>query len=215
MLADMPREEFARYLLHTLNAGAVVIGYNFRFGAGALGTPDFLKAYASGFGVPVEVVKAVEMCSKPVSSTRIREALRKGDVSVARELLGRPYSLQGTVRTGDRLGRALGFPTANIEAPEGKLLPGQGVYITLAEYRGREYPSITNIGVRPTVSGSGRVSVETHMMGFSAEIYGKTLHIQFLRRLRQEQRFENTAALVEQLEEDKAAAIAYFAGKRA
>ncbi len=211
--AEISKEAFLQYLLQKLRAGMIIVGYNFRFGAGASGTPEFLQEHAAGYDVRIRVVDAVTLYGQPISSSRIREALRAGDVLLAKELLGRPYSMEGLVQKGACFGRTIGFPTANIAVPEKKLLPQRGVYLTQAEYRGAFYPSITNIGIRPTVSSTRKVTVETHILGFCGDIYGKMLRIRVLHRMREEKQFCDAAALRRQLEKDKAYATGYFGKK--
>ena len=139
----------------------------------------------------------------PVSSTQIRKALEKGNVSLASEMLGYGYALRGVVVAGNRLGRTIGFPTANMKLYEPlKLVPGRGVYVVEAEVLGKKYRGMTNIGLRPTVGGSF-TTIETHILDFDEDIYGLPLRIVFLRRLRDEVHFPSLEALKDQLEKDR------------
>ena len=139
----------------------------------------------------------------PVSSTKIRKALEEGDIASASEMLGYGYSLKGVVVAGNRLGRTIGFPTANMKLYEPlKLVPGRGVYVVEAEVLGRKYRGMTNIGLRPTVGGSF-TTIETHILDFDEDIYGLPLRITFLRRLRDEVHFPSLEALKDQLEKDR------------
>ena len=139
----------------------------------------------------------------PVSSTRIRKALEEGKVEEAAEMLGYAYALQGVIVAGNRLGRTIGFPTANMRLYEPlKLVPGRGVYVVDAEVLGKKYRGMTNIGLRPTVGGSF-TTIETHILDFDEDIYGLPLRITFLRRLRDEVHFPSLDALKEQLEKDR------------
>jgi riboflavin kinase/FMN adenylyltransferase len=141
----------------------------------------------------------------PVRSGAVRDALRSGDVAAAALLLGRPATVCGTVTRGDQRGRRIGFPTANLAPPPDLLIPASGVYATRAELDGREWPSVTNVGIRPTVGGT-RLIVETHIFDFSEEIYGRPLRIQLIARLRDERHFPSLESLVEQIARDAAAA---------
>ena len=139
----------------------------------------------------------------PVSSTKIRKALEEGDIASASEMLGYGYSLKGVVVAGNRLGRTIGFPTANMKLYEPlKLVPGRGVYVVEAEVLGKKYRGMTNIGLRPTVGGSS-TTVETHILDFDEDIYGLPLRVTFLRRLRDEVHFPSLEALKDQLEKDR------------
>ena len=139
----------------------------------------------------------------PVSSTKIRKALEEGDIASAAEMLGYRYSLKGVVVAGNRLGRTIGFPTANMKLYEPlKLVPGRGVYAVEAEVLGKKYRGMTNIGLRPTVGGSF-TTIETHILDFDEDIYGLPLRITFLRRLRDEVHFPSLEALKDQLEKDR------------
>ena len=139
----------------------------------------------------------------PVSSTKIRKALEEGDIASASEMLGYGYSLKGVVVAGNRLGRTIGFPTANMKLYEPlKLVPGRGVYVVEAEVLGKKYRGMTNIGLRPTVGGSS-TTIETHILDFDEDIYGLPLRVTFLRRLRDEVHFPSLEALKDQLEKDR------------
>jgi riboflavin kinase/FMN adenylyltransferase len=138
----------------------------------------------------------------PVSSERIREALRAGAVGQAAELLGRPYALAGTVVHGDHRGRTIGFPTANLMLPAERTIPGRGVYGTWALVAGRRYASVTNIGIRPTFDGAHATTVEAHLLDFSGDLYDQSLALEFVARIRDEQRFAGVAELVAQIRQD-------------
>jgi riboflavin kinase/FMN adenylyltransferase len=205
-LAAMDAESFARDVLRgRLGAGTVVIGKGFRFGRGRGGDADVLRRI--GLGV-VEVDPELEG-RQPISSTRIRAAVAEGDVEGARRMLGRPFATDGLVVTGDRRGRALGLPTANVD-PENEAVPARGVYAARCRIRellgwGTPLKAVVNVGERPTFAGSGR-RIEAHLLGFEADIYGRRLRIEYHARLREERRFESARALVEQVREDAARA---------
>jgi riboflavin kinase/FMN adenylyltransferase len=191
-------------LLGLLRAREIVVGFNHAFGRGARGTPELLARTAGAAGVSVHVVPPLRVDGHAVSSTSIREALRRGDVRQAASFLGRPYALRGVVARGAARGRTLGFPTANLTAPPGLPL-ADGVYAARAEWDGRSAPAVVNVGVRPTVDGATRL-VEAHLLGVSPDLYGRALTLAFLDRIRSERRFDSLDALRAQIAADVAAA---------
>ena len=201
--ARMDREEFARQLFTKLGAKIVVVGFNYRFGRDAKGTPEYLAEMAGQFGAEVVCMPPYLLGGAPVSSTRIRSALRAGDVQEAGRLLGRPYALCDVVAHGKQLGRELGFPTLNFYPPAGKIMPRHGVYAAEAELEGKRYAAVTNIGIRPTVADGNALSVESNLAGFSGDAYGKPASIRLLAFLRGEQQFAGLSELIAQIEKDK------------
>ncbi len=186
----------------------VVCGYNYRFGRGACGGIGELAAY---FGPDaLTVLPAMEIDGLPVSATRIRTALSDGDAETAARLLGRPYSLHATVMSGKQLGRTLGFPTANQFFLPESLVPAHGVYAALCHTPDGVYPAVANVGRRPTVDAHGRVNCETHILGFSGDLYGHRMRVDFLTYLRPECRFDSLDALREAIHRDAVAAEAYI-----
>ncbi|HME98116.1 MAG TPA: riboflavin kinase, partial [Methylomirabilota bacterium] len=173
-------------------------------GRGARGTPELLARTAGAAGVSVHVVPPLRVDGHAVSSTSIREALRRGDVRQAARFLGRPYALRGAVARGAARGRTLGFPTANLAAPPGLPL-ADGVYAARAEWDGKSAPAVVNVGVRPTVDGATRL-VEAHLLGVSPDLYGRELTLAFLDRIRSERRFDSLDALRAQIAADVATA---------
>ena len=145
-----------------------------------------------------------------ISSTHIRELLEAGETEEANRFLGHPHILSGTVVPGRQLGRTIGIPTANLLLPEGVVCPRFGVYACKAIVDGREYPAVTNVGVRPTVSGEG-VTVEPWLLDFEGDLYGQTVRVEFYKRLRDEIRFDSLEALKDQIHRDAEATRAYFA----
>lgn len=199
------REYISDYIIGRLGGTAVVIGYDNRVGGDRLGPDGFASAAAS---LGLDVIRA-DRADTPggvvISSTKIREALAEGKVEAASAMLGYDYSVLGVVVAGNRLGRTIGFPTANIKLYEPlKMLPGNGVYSVEAETLGRRFRGMCNIGVRPTVNAGNDTTVETNIFGFDEDIYGLDLKVTFLRKIRQERRFESLDALKAQLERDKA-----------
>ncbi len=182
-------------LVEQLGARQVVVGHDFRFGQGRSCGVDDLRAYCAGRGVEVDIVEPQTINGERVSSRAVREALTDGDLARAELFLGRRYELSGPVVEGRRLGRQLGFPTANVEVDPRKLLPALGVYAALVSGEGVEAPAVLNLGFRPTVSGSGRLSVEAHLLDWSGDLYGQVLRVEFVARLRAEQRFDGVDAL--------------------
>jgi riboflavin kinase / FMN adenylyltransferase len=192
-------------LVGRLDARSVAVGEDFRFGAGAQGDAAMLAADGR-FGARVVAMREVD--GEIVSSSRIRSLIAAGEVARAAVLLGEDYELLGPVIAGDRRGRELGFPTANMVPPEGLACPGHGVYACLAN----GLPAAVNIGVRPTF-GSGRAElIEAFLIDFDGDLYGTQLRLRFLQRLRGERRFESAQALIEEMHRDVAAARAICAG---
>jgi riboflavin kinase / FMN adenylyltransferase len=194
---------FAREVLGArLRATAVVVGWDFRFGKGRDGNVDTLRAE---LGAPVEQVAALELDGAVVSSSRVREALASGRVEDAALLLGRPHRVVGEVVPGSARGRQLGFPTANLEART-PLVPAPGVYAIRAIARGEHgLPGVANLGSRPTFGG-GPPTLEVHLLGWSGDLYGVELGVDFVARLRDERRFPSADALREQIGADVRAA---------
>ena len=195
--AKLNPEAFVRdFLLAHLDIAHVVVGYNVSFGRQRSGTAETLRAFGSRFGFGVDVVGPVVTAGdgEQVSSTRLRELLAAGDVRGATRLLGRPHALRGRVVVGDRRGRTLGFPTANLHLRPGLLLPADGVYAVTAEVGGRPHPGVLNIGVRPTFGGRRR-TIEVHLLDFAGDLYGHWLVVELVERLRGEVSFSGPDAL--------------------
>lgn len=205
--AATPPEVFLRNtLVAQLGAAAIVVGYDVTFGKGRRGTPELLREMAPGLGIEVGVVEAIGAGSAKVSSSAIRRALAAGDVAQAATLLGHPHRVFGRVRVGDRRGTTIGFPTANI-LPRGGMLPPDGVYAVRVRIEGEEAlrPAVANIGTNPTFGGVGR-RLEAHLLEFAGDLYGKSIAVSFVERLRGEVRFSSVDALVTQIQADAAAA---------
>ena len=204
---DLSPEAFCReILLKELDARAVVCGFNFRFGKNGAGTAADLEKNLAPAGVRVTVVPPVERGGAPVSSTRIRRALTEGRPEEAAEMLGRPYFIRFPVTVGRRLGRRLGFPTVNQVYPASYVLPRFGVYAVEVETPDGPFDGVCNVGRRPTVEENGAVTAETHLFGFSGDLYGKDVKVSFRAFLRPEKKFAGLEALQEQIEKDKRAA---------
>lgn len=216
--ADLCRQSPEEFVLKTLRAmGAVGVscGFNFRFGKGAAGDVNTLRTLCESVGMTCTVVPAVLQDGDAVSSTRIRQCLQAGEMEAAARLLGRPWYLSDTVEGGRKVGGSLlSTPTLNLPVDPDRQLPPFGVYYTETVMGGTTYPSITNLGVRPTF-GESRVLCETHLLGASGNFYGEEVEVQFFKFHRPEQRFDSPKALSETIAEDIAAANEYFACRRA
>ena len=189
-------EEFVQdVLIERLGAEQVSVGENFRFGKGAKGTAEFLSGHDE---FETRVVRLVEAAGETISSSHIRGLIAAGDMSQAAEFLGGPFLFEGEVVAGDRRGRELGIPTANIVPDEAYVVPGHGVYAATAD----GHPAAVNVGVRPTFETGRGLLVEAHLIGFDGDLYGQTLRIAFLERLRGEKRFESVEDLVAQMNRD-------------
>ena len=205
--AALTAEQYLRGILRDrYGVTTLLMGYDNRLGADRL-TAASLKPIAEGMGMELRELLPLSFrpseASGEISSTQIRAALENGDIASAAEMLGYGYALRGVVVAGNRLGRTIGFPTANMKLYEPlKLVPGRGVYVVDAEVLGKKYRGMTNIGLRPTVGGSF-TTIETHILDFDEDIYGLPLRITFLRRLRDEVRFPSLAELTRQLEKDR------------
>lgn len=195
-------------LRERLGAREIFAGSSYTFGHRRSGTATHLAEWGRERGIPVQLVPAVLVSGEPVSSTRIRAALREGLVDEAARLLSRWYTLTGEIVPGSGRGRTLGFPTANLSWPPRKVVPGRGVYATVAEVvedSGRRYGGATNVGVRPTFGGT-TLSVETHLLEFAGTLRGATMTVSFVDRIRAERAFPGPEALARQIREDTARA---------
>lgn len=197
-------EEFVRKILkELLSASLVVCGYDFRFGKGGEGDPEMLKKLCASYGIDCEVIPAVSVDGENVSSTVIREKIKRGDISEANKCLGYEFSYYLPVIEGKQLGRTMGFPTINQHIPDYMVKPKNGVYKSWTVAEGKTYRSITNIGVKPTVSDNGETVMETHIIGYSGNLYGKNIQVALREYLRPEKKFGNLDELKIQLESDK------------
>jgi riboflavin kinase / FMN adenylyltransferase len=210
-LSQRSGEEFVRNLHHDFqHIQSICVGANFVFGYKRTGNVDLLRRLAAELKFTVHGISAVSLDGKAVSSTRIREAIRKGDLDPASQMLGRAYSLNGKVVPGDKLGQKLGFPTANLDT-EGLALPPNGVYAAHAEVGGKVFHAVVNIGYRPTVQAAqSRVRVEAHLLDFAAELYGQELELGLIEKLRDEKKFASLEELRAQIARDIQDAKAKF-----
>jgi riboflavin kinase / FMN adenylyltransferase len=205
-LASMEAEEFATSVIgRGLRARAVLVGEGWRFGRKAAGDIDLLSEIGAREGFDVDGITLQQIGGGPASSTRVRGAVAKGDMTLARELLGRPFDIDGVVEHGDHRGKELGVPTANITPDPSIVRPPTGVYAGRARVDDGWYAAAINVGVNPTFGGDESttpVRVEAYLLDFDADLYGKELRVEFWQRLRDELRFESREALIEQMHRD-------------
>lgn len=190
----LPWEDFLTLLLERYNAAGFVCGEDFRFGYRGAGSAEGLAAFCQRRGLPCAIVPDQLLDGQRISSTRIRSLLEDGDIAQANRLLGHRQILTGPVIHGQQLGRTLGIPTANLALPACLAVPRFGVYACLAQVGGQVYPAVTNIGVRPTVSGEG-ITVEPWLLDYWGDLYGQTLTLEFHAFLRPEKKFPDLQAL--------------------
>ena len=212
-LAAMSAEEFiTKILVARLRVAAVVVGWDFHFGKGRSGSPTTLAEAGLRHGFGVEIVTKVENGASVVSSSAIRKALECGDLAAAARNLGRNYSVSGRVISGQRLGRALGVPTANIALePTNRL--AYGIYAVVARVDGRAFPAVASFGTRPTVD-DGPPLLEVHLLDFDGDLYGREMEVEFIERIRDERKFNSIPSLVAEMTRDKERARVILAGRR-
>lgn len=208
----MTWREFLDELVADLQICHIVVGHDFCFGYRGEGNPERLGEYCREHGLGWDVIPPVTLDGEVVSSTRIRELIREGRIEEANRRLGHPHSLTDTVHSGYHLGRKLDAPTINMFFPDGVVVPRHGVYAARVWLEnGSSYIAVTNVGVRPTVSEENRVSVESHLLDYSGNLYGRQARLEFFSFLRPEQKFESFEELSAQIRRDAEAARAYFA----
>ena len=202
-MMELPWEAFVETLLiKKYEAAAVVCGHDYSFGYHGEGTPQLLRKKCEALGISCQIMEPVMLNGTVISSTAIREKLRAGELAGANAMLGHPHFLTGTVVKGKQLGRTIGVPTANLLLPQGVLAPKFGVYI--ARVDGKK--AVTNIGVRPTVDDGEQVTVESYLLDFAGDLYGKSVCIELLAYLRPEQKFASLDELKQQILQDAAKA---------
>lgn len=205
-LMAMPAETFVQQMVDHLALRGLWVGPDFTLGRDREGDVEYLREAGQRFGFKVNVLnQPVLWDGKPVRSSRIRDALRAGDIEEANGCLGYPYHVRGVVVHGEKRGHKLGFPTANLKPPQERLLPANGVYICRAHFASGSYGAITNIGTRPTFNNYP-TTIEAYLLDFSGDLYGTSLRLDFLKRLRPELRFPSAEALIAQMQQDEAEA---------
>ncbi|MDD6205108.1 MAG: riboflavin biosynthesis protein RibF [Firmicutes bacterium] len=209
-LAAMPADDYVAMLCRRFAPGAMIAGRNHTFGRNAAGTPKDLLRLAGVYGYKVFVQPSVMYNGEPVSSTRIRECIRQGDMDAANAMLGYRFGFEGCVGQGRHVGSQMGFPTANIAYPEEKVCPADGVYCVAAVINGKSYGGVMNIGFRPTFENGGGRTYECNIFNYSGDLYGKTVRIEFIKRLREEKRFASPEELKKQISDDIRITTAYF-----
>lgn len=195
--------DFVRLLKKHLGMDHLLVGPDFALGRDREGNITSLRDLGRVYGYSVSTIPPVELNGEVVSSSRVRQALTKGDTELARLLLGRPYFVSGQVVPGDGRGKTIGVPTANLALWMDRALPKSGVYVSQANINGQTFGAVTNIGIRPTFASSNESpQVETHLFNFSDQIYGQEIQVNFINRLREEKRFPNVDELVDQIKRD-------------
>jgi riboflavin kinase/FMN adenylyltransferase len=213
-LINTPAEAFVQRLVDDLNLGGLWIGADFSMGRGGEGNATRLKALGHSYQFDVHILReTVTWEGEPVSSSRIREAIKQGSLAEVNGCLGHPYHVTSLVQHGDHRGRKLGFPTANLYVNANRLLPPNGVYVCEAHLKQGHYPAVTNVGVRPTFQQSGP-TVEAHLLDFEDNIYHMDMKLEFLAYLRPEIRYSSVDALIAQMHQDKRDARAWWAKHR-
>jgi len=209
-LASLSAEQFVqRFILDGLQAREVYLGKGFAFGHQRRGNIELLQTLSQQFGFHADEVAEVQLRGRRISSTMVRLLLKAGRVNVARRMLGRPYGIEGTVIRGHGIGRQLLYPTANLDL-QNRVLPTDGVYVTLALVDGVWRRSVTNIGKRPTFGGESESKVETHLIDFDQDLYDQMIRVRVLHRLRGEKKFSGVDELRAQITRDRDRAIRYF-----
>lgn len=207
--ATEPDEFLHRYLAAQMRAAYICAGTDLSFGRNGAGNYSLLKEYAERYGYRTELIDKVTVDGEEVSSTRVREAIRKGRMEDAARMLGMPYSVKGVVEHGRRLGRTIGMPTANLLPEQDKLLPPNGVYYSRVTVDDKIYKGISNVGCKPTVNTENVVGVETYLYDFDNDLYGKDITVELLAFRRPEMKFDSVDHLKRQMEADIAAGRDY------
>jgi riboflavin kinase/FMN adenylyltransferase len=209
--SEMPAEAFVEnVLVEKIGLAEIVVGYDHMFGKNRGGSFETLARLAEKHHFTVRQIPEQKVDEHHLSSTAIRRFLESGEIEHANRLIGAPYQLSAVVIEGDKRGRTIGFPTANLLPPSTKLIPKIGVYAVEVEVENKRYRAMMNIGTRPTIQAQSGVSIEAHLIDFSGDLYGKSLTARFLSRLRDEQKFSSLDALKAQLERDKHAVQSLF-----
>jgi len=211
-MMTMHWRDFITLLVEQHGAVHLVAGHDYRFGHKNEGTPELLAQRCSQLGLGCDIIPKVELEGITVSSTYIRALVERGEMERAAAFLDHPHCLSQVVTHGHRFGRTIGVPTINFALPGHVLVPRHGVYITRVYLPdGTDYPGITNVGTRPTVSSEGTVSVETYLLSYDGDLYGRRIRLDFFRRLRDERQFDSPAELQAQIRRDITTARFYFA----
>ncbi|MDY5846950.1 MAG: bifunctional riboflavin kinase/FAD synthetase [Bariatricus sp.] len=214
-ISSIEAEDFIRDILAGLfHAKYVVVGTDFRFGHDKRGDADMLRKYADRYDYEVFVIDKEMYGDREISSTYVREELRKGNMKAVNEMLGYPYTVDGTVEYGKQLGRKLGFPTLNVHPAKEKLLPPNGVYLDRVKLDGTWYDGIGNVGVKPTVTEEKRMLIESYLFDYEGNAYGKNVRIQLYEFKRPERKFESVEEMKHQVDSDIAYGREYFKAQK-
>ena len=200
-VAQLSAHEFMSLIKKYLNMRGILVGPDFGLGKGRGGDINVLRALGCEMGFSVDVVSPFEINGEIVSSTLIRRSLAAGDMRKVTKLMGRHFYLEGRIVTSEKRGRVLGFPTANLDIKPQQALPGNGIYATIAHVQGKHFHSATNVGIRPTF-GAGKEMVETHLLNYKGNLYGKDIRVEFVQKIREEERFPSSEELKTQIQED-------------
>lgn len=196
-------EEFIKeVLVEKLGAKKVFVGYDFRFGKNGSCDVEFLKELSKKYGFTVTILDKKALGGTLIKSSEVRKFIKSGEIEKANELLGRAHSYSGVIEKGKALGRTFGYPTANIMPDENMILPKFGVYVTKTKVDGKVYPSISNVGINPTVEDGKKAKIETFILDFEGDLYGKSIEVSFLGMIREEKKFSSKEALFSQIEKD-------------
>lgn len=209
-MRSMGWEEFLERLQSQFGAVHLVVGHDFRFGYRGEGNAQRLREKCGEMGIGCDVLEKVTCDGETVSSTYVRELIRYGDMATAARFLGHPHTLVDTVRYGYRLGRTIGAPTINMTFPEGVLIPAFGVYAAKVYIGKEQHLAVTNVGVRPTVGGKDQVTVESYILDYSGDLYGRQVRVEFFEFLRPEMKFGGVEQLKDQIQRDAEATRQYF-----
>ncbi len=206
----MPWRDFLDSLRSELGAVHLVVGHDFRFGYRGEGSAELLQRYCAENGMGSDIIAPVKVDGETVSSTRIRKLVLRGDMEAATRLLGHPHELSDTVRYGYKLGRKMGTPTINMRVPEHVIVPRYGVYATRVFFGDEEHIAVTNVGVRPTFHNGTEPSVESYILDYSGNLYGRKVRVEFHSFIRPERRFDGAEQLRAQIAEDELNVRKYF-----
>lgn len=201
-MADTTPQEFIEKILLRMGVAHIIVGFNYSFGAQGKGTPEQLQEYGQEYGFGVSVLQAQTIDGQVISSTAVRKALLQGDVAQAKKMLGGAPSLSGKVIRGERRGRDLGYPTANLDVSPDVLIPKRGVYAVWTELEGKRLQGMMNIGMKPTFHAEFQLTTEVHFFQFHGDLYEKNLTVYMESRIRDEQKFSGVEELKDQLQRD-------------
>lgn len=204
---NMEPKDYILNIIKHYKAVGFVVGFNHRFGSKNKGNIELLRQLKSEYGFELEVIEPVTYAEETISSTRIRREISKGNLNCVNKMLFKPFMLRGRITEGKKIGRTIGFPTANLEYDIRFVLPSAGVYYTGVKYNGKLYKGITSIGNNPTIEGVNKLTIETYILDFNENIYNKNIDLYFFIKMRDMIKFDSLKQLIEQLNKDKRFAI--------